>query len=47
MMVVRFLPMVSAKCPKMKAPNGRPISVVAKIIGRGHRRNNRRKIFPE
>jgi hypothetical protein len=32
MMVVRLRPMVSARGPKMKAPSGRPISVVAKII---------------
>ena len=32
MIVVRFRPIVSAKWPKMKAPIGRPISVVAKII---------------
>jgi hypothetical protein len=32
MIVVRLLPIESAKCPKMMDPTGRPRSVAAKIV---------------
>ena len=49
MIVERFLPIASAKWPKMKAPIGRPISVAAKIEpdhdgGRGRAKLRRHEV---